>query len=121
VNCRIAVLSLGSVLFLSGSHVGAHDRVEIQVRGYYYVEPATVQVLVTVEPDAHNRILRIQADGEGMFRSSEVELVGDAEKRLHTIQFKNLSAGMYKLRAEVLSSSETVIASAEHELVVTGR
>jgi hypothetical protein len=97
----------------------ATDVVEIRLRGRYYVEPATVQVIVAVEPDAANRTLRIEADSEHMFRASDVTLSGADEKRLHMVQFKNLPAGEYTLRAEVLSS-DSVRGMAEQPLVVTG-
>jgi hypothetical protein len=97
----------------------ATEVVEIRLRGRYYVEPATVQVIVAVEPDAANRTLRIEADSEQMFRASDVTLSGADEKRLHVVQFKNLPAGEYTLRAEVMSSGG-VRGMAEQPLVVTG-
>ena len=110
-----------TALVLGSIGASAHQPIEIRLLGRYYMEPATVQVTVAIEPDANNRVLHIEADGEQMFRSSDVTLAGDTDKRLHTIQFKNLAAGSYTLRAEVLSSSEDVIAMAEQELVVAGR
>lgn len=97
----------------------ATDVVEIRLRGRYFIEPATVQIIVAVEPDASNRTLRIQADSDHMFRASDFALSGADEKRLHTVEFKNLPAGNYTLRAEVLSS-DAVRGLAEQPLVVTG-
>ena len=97
----------------------AADLVEIRVNGHYFSEPATVQVLVTVEPDRDNRTLRIEADGDRLFRSSEVNLDGLSEKRLHTVEFKNLPAGSYELRAEVMSA-KSVRGMAVQELMVMG-
>jgi hypothetical protein len=107
------------VLATTATALRAHESVEIRVRGYYYAEPANVQITVAVEPDAQNRTLRVEADGESMFRSSEVALSDDPDKRLYTLEFKNLKAGVYTLRAEVLSS-KTVVAMAEQELMVSG-
>ena len=88
----------------AGSTVGdANDIVEIRLRGRYYAEPATVQITVAVEPDAVNRTLRVEADSERMFRSSEITLAGAGEKRIHTLEFKNLPAGEYTLSAQVFS------------------
>ena len=97
----------------------ATDRVAIRLNGYYFFEPATVRLVVTVEPDKANRLLRIQADGDQFFRSTELSLEGLAEKRIHTVEFKNLPAGSYAVRAEVLSASG-VRAMATHALMVTG-
>ena len=115
-----AWMFLVSALLGAGAMRGdASDVVEIRLRGRYFVEPATVQIIVAVEPDAANRTLRIEADSEQMFRASDVTLSGADEKRLHTVQFKNLPAGEYMLRAEVLSS-DSVRGMAEQPLVVTG-
>ncbi len=100
-------------------HALAGDVVEIRLRGHYFAEPATVQITVAVEPDAANRILRIEADGDQFYRSTEVELSGDTDKRLHTIEFKNLPAGEYELRAEVFSKDK-VRGMATQDLVVAG-
>ncbi|HEY6360800.1 MAG TPA: hypothetical protein VIX63_06825 [Vicinamibacterales bacterium] len=97
----------------------ANDIVEIRLRGRYYAEPATVQITVAVEPDAVNRALRVEAESERMFRSSEITLAGAGEKRIHTLEFKNLPAGEYVLSAQVFSSSE-MRAVARQELTVSG-
>lgn len=92
--------------------------VEIRLRGAYYPEPATVRVTVAVEPDAENRLLRIEADSDQFFRASEVALSGNQEKRLHELEIKGLPAGEYTLRAEV-RSSVAVRGQVSRNLVVT--
>ena len=92
--------------------------VEIRLRGHYYPEPATVRLTVAVEPHEENRRLRIEADSETLYRATEVELTGETDKRLHSVEFRNLSAGSYVLRAEVLSST-AVLGQATQQLVVT--
>ena len=76
-------------------------------------------MIIAIEPDAQNRTLRVEADGDNMFCSTEVQLAGDKEQRLHTVQFKNLAAGGYTLRAQVLSTS-SVRSQATQEIMVTG-
>lgn len=102
------------------ARVAAADIVEIRLHGHYFSEPATVQITVMVEPDAANRVLRVEADGDQMYRSTDVELSGNTESRVHTVEFRNLEAGAYVLRAEVLSADK-VRAVATSELMVTGR
>jgi hypothetical protein len=97
----------------------AAEVVELRLHGHYFAEPATVHVTIAVEPDAQNRVLRIEADSQQMFRASDISLDGADEKRIHTIQFKNLPAGSYTLRAEVRSST-AVRGTAQQELTVTG-
>ena len=107
------------VVALTGSIGSAKDNVEIRLNGRFFSEPATVQLVVAVEPNANNRRLRVEADGDNMFRATEIELSGANEQRLHTVEFKNLSAGGYTLRAQVLSNS-SVRSQAEQEIMVTG-
>jgi hypothetical protein len=97
----------------------AGEVVEIRLRGKYFSEPATVQITVAIEPAKNHRALVIEADGESYFRSSAVALEGEGEKRLHSVEFKNLPAGTYTLRAQVRSAEE-VLATATQDLVVTG-
>lgn len=113
-TCFTAVLA-----FAGATRGDARDVVEIRLHGRYFIEPATVRILVAVEPDAENRALLIEADGEQMYRSSELSLSGASEKRLHNVEFRNLPAGYYTLRAQVRSSHD-VRGSASQELVVTG-
>lgn len=116
----IALISLTAILALSGATRGdARDVVEIRLHGRYFIEPATVRILVAVEPDAENRALLIEADGDQLYRSSELTLTGATDKRLHSIEFRNLPAGAYTLRAQVKSSHD-IRGSASQDLVVTG-
>jgi hypothetical protein len=101
------VILAAALLGTAGTIVGdANGVVEIRLRGRYFAEPATVQITVAVEPDEENRALRIEADSERMFRSSELTLSGADEKRIHVVEFKNLPAGNYTLSAQVFSSDD---------------
>jgi hypothetical protein len=116
----IAWTCLPALLAISGAIRGdARDVVEIRLHGRYFIEPATVRILVAVEPDAENRVLLIEADGDQIYRSSELTLSGANDKRLHSVEFRNLPAGAYTLRAEVRSSHD-VRGSATQDLFVTG-
>lgn len=115
----IAATTCAAALIAIAPPAGHADEiVEIHLRGHYFSEPATVRITVAVEPDAQNRALRVEADGEQYLRASKVTLAGDGDKRLHTVEFKNLPAGNYMLRAEVLTS-DTVRGQATQELFVT--
>jgi hypothetical protein len=120
VACWIRWTALTAALVaLTGAAGSAKDDVEIRLSGRYFAEPATVQMIIAVEPDAQNRTLRVEADGDNMFCSTEVQLAGDKAQRLHTIRFKNLAAGEYTLRAQVLSQN-SVRSQATHEIMVAG-
>ena len=111
-HVALAALVSANAISMRAEHV-----VEIRLHGRYYTEPATIRVTVAVQPDEANRTLVVQADGERMFRSSEVTLEGDKGQRLHTLEFKNLPRGSYVLRAEVYSRA-TLRGAAEQELIV---
>jgi hypothetical protein len=116
----IAWTTLTAALITTAAVAGDADEVvEIRLRGRYFSEPATVQITVAVEPAKNHRALVIEADGESYFRSSSLALAGEGEKRLHSVEFKNLPAGTYILRAQVRSAQD-VLATATQDLVVTG-
>jgi hypothetical protein len=96
----------------------ARDVVQIRLRGHFFAEPATVQITVAVEPAADQRLLKIAATGDQYYRESELELLGERDKRLHAVEFKNLPAGAYVLVAEV-RSDDAVLGKATQGLVVT--
>lgn len=107
-----------AVIVLLAVPAVTQDVVEIRVRGRFFSEPATVRVTVAVEPNAANRALVVEADGDRLFRSSELPLEGAHEQRIHTVEFKNLPAGQYVLRAEVRSSND--VRGLAEELVIVG-
>jgi hypothetical protein len=96
----------------------AGEVVEIRLRGHYFAAPATVRITVAIEPARSHRALIIEADGDHYFRSSALTLEGEAGQRLHSVEFKNLPAGAYVLRAQVRSAEE-VLGTATQDLVVT--
>ena len=118
---RTIIWSIVTTLVLAAAAVGgsARELIEIRLRGHYFAEPATVQITVAVEPAANHRALVVEADGERYFRSSALALAGENEKRLHTVEFKNLPAGTYTLRAQ-LRSVDDILATATQGLTVTG-
>ena len=89
-----------SSAFASGS---AQDVVAIRLNEERFTDPATVRLMVAVEPDARNQTLRVDANSDDMYSASDVTLNGANEKRLHYFEFRNLQAGQYTLRASVFS------------------
>jgi hypothetical protein len=113
------VVLTGAIVAALTAAGSAGQVVELRLRGYYYSAPATVFMTIAVEPDDQNTLLRVEADGDRFYRSSQLALSGASEKRIHTIEFKNLPEGSYRLRAEVRSKSE-LRGQATQELTVTG-
>ena len=118
---RTAIVTIGLFVLgaLSVPQSPAKEIVEIKVHGYYFAAPATVPITVAVEPAEKNRILVVEVDSDDYFRSSAVELDGEKEKRLHSVEFRSLPAGEYTLRAQVRSKTD-VLGTATGGLVVTG-
>jgi hypothetical protein len=116
---RRFLLLTAAILTVTTLHLSANDLVEIRVNGHYFAEPATLRITVTIEPDHANRVLRVEADGDSLFRSTEVTLDGSSEKRVHSVEFRNLPAGGYEIRAEVLSATE-VRGAAVQDIQVVG-
>jgi hypothetical protein len=110
---------VAAVTLAAAISASAREVVEIRLRGHYFAEPATVRITVAVEPAANHRALVIEADSEHYYRSSALALSGEMDKRLHSVEFKNLPAGNYILRAQV-RSREAVLGAATQELTVTG-
>ncbi len=110
------ILALGA---LASPLSAAKSPVEIRMRGYFFAAPATISLIVAVEPHESNRALVVEADGDDYYRSSEIELEGEKDKRFHMIQFKSLPAGNYVLRAQVRSQTK-VLGRAEAGFTVTG-
>jgi hypothetical protein len=105
-NAIVGVFGLLLVIVAGATMPGtAASVVDIKLSGAYFSEPATLRMNVTVEPNDANRTLWIEADGDGMYTASEIQLNGANEKRLHQVMFKGLSAGNYTLRAHVRSST----------------
>jgi hypothetical protein len=103
-----------------GAALRAQDPLKVQVNGHYYAEPATVDVLVAVEPSKENRVLRVEADGLDFFRASDLALAGETERKYHTVMFRNIPAGDYVIRA-VLLSDQRELASAQTALSVMSK
>ena len=58
---RLIVFAVFAAALITTAERPGHAKevVEILLRGHYFVEPATVQITVAVEPHAKNRSLRI--------------------------------------------------------------
>lgn len=111
------VAILATLCIMGAAAVPAKEIVAIRMPGRYYSEPATVRIMIAVEPNSANRRLSVEADGDSFFRSSEYTLDGERGQRLHTVEFKNLPAGQYVVRAEVWSNAD-VRGSAQQVLTV---
>jgi hypothetical protein len=81
--------------------------------------PAVLRITVTVSRQDINRSFSVEAESDTYYRRSDVPLEGGAAPRLHTIVYRGLPEGRYKIRAE-LSGVKNVLALARQQAVVRG-
>jgi hypothetical protein len=63
--------------------------------------PATVQVLVQVDPHPDNRKLRVAIDSEDHYRSTDIQLEGGEARRHHFVVWQAVPPGEYVCVATV--------------------
>jgi hypothetical protein len=85
------------------------------------LEPANLRVEVLIERRAENRWIRISADSQGYFSSSETQLDGEQSARFRVVTFRELPAGLYELRVEVFGDQGRLVDSARTVATVIGR
>jgi len=105
VSLSVLVVSLSVLaIVIALQSVAAAPIVEIRLNTRFAMAPASVRVVIVIEPHAANRTLRVELDGDGMFSSSDITLEGDGEKRLHEMYFRGVPAGRYTILAAVLTA-----------------
>lgn len=114
---RTALVIVACVL-LGGAATSARDVVAIRVSPNVSIAPATVRVVVTVEPDANNRELVLEADSGMFFTSSTVQLDGTKAPRLQSFVLKELPAGNYEIGARVVQRNGAAHKAATEYMVL---
>jgi hypothetical protein len=75
-----------------------------------------VQVLVT--RDAENQWMKITAESEGYYSSSEMELEGEYSARVKVIRFRGVPAGWYEVTGTVFDNRKHVKGVARRSVLV---
>ena len=122
----VLLLLLVPVTLLTGdgpllTAAGATSPVAISVSPTTSFEPANVRVQVSVELDPENRGVRITADSDSYYSSSEILLDGDRGPRIRTLILRALPAGEYDVRGEVIGQDGRVRGMAHARAVIIGR
>jgi len=73
------------------------ERLTIRVSPAMTVAPAFVRVEAIVERDAGNRALRITAESDTFYRSSEIQLDGANGPLVSVLDFQSLPTGTYQV------------------------
>lgn len=79
----------------------ADGMLAITVTPAFCLDPCTVTVNVSVQPDEMHRELMVEADSFSFYRSSFVDLDGDNEPVQHRVVWKSVPEGLYEVRATV--------------------
>jgi hypothetical protein len=85
------------------------------------LEPATVAVDVIAERHSQNRALLVCLESPEYYRSSLVQLDGDAAPRVTTMRFSGLPAGSYEVRTILFGDAEKPRASVTRNVEVLAR
>jgi hypothetical protein len=108
--------TLTALTLLAATPLEAGERLAMRLSRTRAFEPATVVVTATVERDAQNRAMEIEAESSDFYRSSLVPLEGENAPRTTTVEFRGLPGGKYEVRLILLGSDGQARASAARDL-----
>lgn len=117
---RLAGVLLLFLLVAAVSQPAAVERLKLNVSPSVAFAPANLVVRTSIEPDAQNRAVEVQAESSAFYRSSEIELDGDRAPRTNTFELRNLPPGVYEVSATLMGPGEAIRATAHQEVDVTG-
>ena len=80
--------------------------------------PADLYIYVSVARRPDNRLLRVSAESDDFFRSSETQLDGEYSARLTVVRFRELPPGDYEIRAELIVSTGRTVDTAKRSVEV---
>ena len=80
--------------------------------------PADLYIYVSVARRPDNRLLRVSAESDDFFRSSETQLDGENSARVTVVRFRELPAGDYEIRAELIVSTGRTVDTAKRSVEV---
>ena len=81
------------------------DDVTLRMTPRFVAAPGYLRSLIRVAPNAENRLLRVEIDSAGYYRSSEIELDGASAPMSHFMDWKAVPAGKYDLIVTVMGPS----------------
>ena len=108
------------LLVAAASQPAAVERLKLTVSPSVAFAPANLVVRTSIEPDAQNRAVEVEAESSAFYRSSEIDLDGDRASRTNTFELRNLPPGVYEVRATLMGTGDAIRATAHQEVDVTG-
>jgi len=85
--------------------LNASERLTMKVSPAITVAPAFVRVQAIVERDASNRLLRIIAESDTFYRSSDIQLDGASGPLVSVLEFPSLPSGTYQVTGILVGTS----------------
>jgi hypothetical protein len=103
-------LALSAIILLSSFGVEASSDdaerpLNVRVSPAMAHAPADLYIYVSVARRPENRLLRVTAESEDFFRSSDTQLDGQYSARVTVVRFRELPPGGYEIKAELIVSS----------------
>ena len=89
---------------LSVSAVNGSAKLAIRVSPTVSTAPGYVLIRATMEADADNRAVKVSAESDDFYTSSEVQLEGTNSPRIKEFRFGGLPAGDYEVTATLIGS-----------------
>jgi hypothetical protein len=116
-----AVIAAAIVMAPLTNDLSAADSVHIRVWPATSMAPTSFTVRVMIERQASNRWIKVTVESESYFGSSEGQLEGERSSRLRVVQFRDVPAGTYEVRAVVLDQNGDVTGAGHTTAMVIGR
>ena len=112
---RMAVVVL--MLFLAVPLLTANDFVQLHVSPVLS-ERGDMLVQVLVTRDAENQWMKVTAESESYYSSSEMELEGEYSARVKVIRFRSVPSGWYEVTGTVFDHQKHVKGLARRSVLV---
>ena len=96
----------------SAPHAEATARLQVRVSPLVSFVPADIYIYVTIEPRQENRVVRVSAESNQFFRSSDKQLDGTAAPRLTIIRYPGMPAGANDIKVRVFDAAGHVVENA---------
>ena len=81
------------------------DELTLRMTPRFVSAPGFLRSLIRVAPNDANRVLRVEIDSEGYYRSSDIQLDGASAPMSHFVDWKDVPAGKYDLKVSVIGPS----------------
>jgi len=81
------------------------DELTLRMTPRFVSAPGYLRSLIRVAPNEANRVLRVEIDSAGYYRSSDIQLEGASAPMSHFVDWKAVPAGKYDLVVSVIGPS----------------